>query len=86
MRAVDAVCQSEGFQPTVYLSGPFTFPDGTKYQAYADAFKKSLTDKYKYEGSVICNDFPSQAGADAAFDYSSTGLSRSRKVVQTKWN
>ncbi|HEV8150560.1 MAG TPA: hypothetical protein VGP61_10290 [Gemmatimonadales bacterium] len=81
-----AVCTSEPWQPTVYLSNAFSFPSSTPYATLAAAYKKTLMEKYEYEGNVTCWTYQSQAAADLELRRNATAVGRTRKVIETKWS
>ncbi|HEV8150406.1 MAG TPA: hypothetical protein VGP61_09520 [Gemmatimonadales bacterium] len=85
VKSLYSYCESEPWQPTVYLSAVWSKLSTTPYQTASNGFKKLLMEKYEYEGNVTCYDFPTQATAAAELQRIRTAVSRSKKVISTTW-
>jgi hypothetical protein len=77
-------CFSDQKKPTIYFSDAFDTADVQNPDDWVNAFIKMLVDKYKYKGSVTCNDSDTIFNAQGAIrDLKDT--MNGKQFVDTEW-
>jgi hypothetical protein len=77
-------CFSDQKKPTVYVSDAFDTADIQNPDDWVNAFIKMLVDKYKYKGSVNCNDTDTIFNAQNAIRDLKDTLN-GKQVIDTEW-
>jgi hypothetical protein len=77
-------CFSDQKKPTVYFSDAFDTADIQNPDDWVNAFVKMLVDKYKYKGTVTCNDNDTIFNAQSAIrDLKDT--MQGKQLIDTDW-
>jgi len=78
-------CFSDQKKPTVYFSDAFDTADIQNPDDWVNAFIRMLVDKYKYKGSVTCNDYDTIFNAQEAIrDLKDTF--NGKELIDTDWS
>jgi hypothetical protein len=77
-------CFSDQKKPTIYFSDAFDSADIQNPDDWVNAFIKMLVDKYKYKGSVTCNDTDTIFNAQGAIRDLKDSLT-GKQLVDTDW-
>jgi hypothetical protein len=77
-------CFSDQKKPTIYVSDAFDTADVQNPDDWVNAFIAMLVDKYKYKGSVNCNDTDTIFNAQNAIRDLKDSLN-GKEVVDTEW-
>jgi hypothetical protein len=77
-------CFSDQKKPTIYFSDAFDTADVQNPDDWVNAFIKMLVDKYKYKGTVTCNDTDTIFNAQGAIRDLKDTLN-GKQFVDTDW-